>query len=416
MSATTIPALTDTVTLPCGAILPNRVMKSALSEALAGADNAPNHALEQLYRRWAHGGFGLVVTGNVMVDRCHLGEPGNVVIEDDRHLDALRRVAAQFNEVDTVCLVQLNHPGRQSNPLADIKTVAPSAVALDIPGAPTPRALTGSEISDIIDRFATAAAVCESAGFAGVQVHAVHGYLVTQFLSPLTNKRDDEWGGDPIRRRRFLLEIVAAIRARVSPGFAVGVKLNSADFQRGGFTEEESREVVAALVAEGIDLLEISGGSYESPAMMGAAKASTAAREAYFLDYARTVIELAGAVPVAVTGGFRTATAMSEAVAAGDCAIIGLGRPTCLDPQAATNVLASPGARLTAGQVQLPFARAALVRPLQSMLDLQWHTDQLHRLGKGKNPDPKRAWWRTAMSATWRNGADTLRPKRGGGR
>lgn len=230
-----------------------------------------------------------------MVDGRQLGEPGNVVIEDERDLDALTRWAKSAHDGGVPIWVQLNHPGRQSNPLAIGHTpVAPSAVPLNLPGSATPRELTSAEIEDIIERFATAAAVCETAGFDGVQIHGAHGYLVTQFLSPLSNLRTDDWGGDPARRMRFLLEIVRRIRSRVSPGFAVGVKLNSADFQRGGFSEEESRDVVAALAGEGIDLLEISGGNYESPAMAGSASASTRAREAYFLEYARTVREIAG--------------------------------------------------------------------------------------------------------------------------
>ena len=228
-----------------------------------------------------------------------------------------------------------------SNPLALGHTpVAPSALPLNFPGAATPRELTPAEIEDIIERFATAAAVCETAGFDGVQIHGAHGYLVAQFLSPLSNQRDDEWGGDPERRMRFVLEVVRRIRARVSPGFAVGIKLNSADFQRGGFTEDESRSVVGALAGEGIDLIEVSGGSYEQPAMMGKAADSTRAREAYFLEYARTVRSLAGDIPLAVTGGFRSRAAMHEAVHAGECDVIGLGRPTATTTDAADVILA----------------------------------------------------------------------------
>ena len=283
-------SLHDPLPLPSGLVLPNRLMKAAMSEALADSGNSPSDRLERLYRRWSRGVYGLLVTGNVMVDRTQLGEPDNVVIEDDRDLDALTRWAKSSHDAGVPIWVQLNHPGRQSNPLALGHTpVAPSAVPMSLPGSPTPRELTSAEIEDIIERFVTAAAVCETAGFDGVQVHGAHGYLVTQFLSPLTNLRDDEWGGDPQRRMRFLLEIVRRIRARVSPGFAVSVKLNSADFQRGGFSEDESRDVVAALADEGLDMIEISGGNYESPAMSGSAAASTRAREAYFLDYARTV-------------------------------------------------------------------------------------------------------------------------------
>ncbi len=265
-------SLRDPLTLPCGLVLPNRIMKSALSEGLGDKHNAPDERLERLYTSWSRGGYGLIVTGNVMVDRTQLGEPGNVVIEDERNLDALSRWAKTTKDAGVPILVQINHPGRQSNPLALGHTpVAPSPVALNFPGATKPRELTSAEIEDIIERFATTAAVCETAGFDGVQIHGAHGYLVAQFLSPLSNQRDDEWGGGPERRMRFVLEVVRRIRARVSPGFAVGIKLNSADFQRGGFTEDESRSVVAALAHEGIDLIEVSGGSYEQPAMMGKA-------------------------------------------------------------------------------------------------------------------------------------------------
>jgi len=288
-------SLHDPLNLPCGQVLSNRIMKAALSEGLSDKQNSPDERLERLYTSWSRGGYGLIVTGNVMVDRTQLGEPGNVVIEDERNLDALSRWAKATKDAGVPIWVQLNHPGRQSNPLAIGHTpVAPSPVPLNFPGAATPRELTSDEIEDIIERFATAATVCETAGFDGVQIHGAHGYLVAQFLSPLSNQRDDEWGGDPQRRMRFVLEVVRRIRARVSPGFAVGIKLNSADFQRGGFTEDESRSVVAALASEGIDLIEVSGGSYEQPAMMGKAADSTRAREAYFLEYARTVRSLAG--------------------------------------------------------------------------------------------------------------------------
>ncbi|RMI32708.1 NADH:flavin oxidoreductase/NADH oxidase family protein [Nocardia stercoris] len=411
---TTARTLTDPVALPCGQHLPNRLMKSALSEALGDRQGRPTPQLERLYRTWAAGGFGLVVTGNVMIDGRQLGEAGNVVIEDDRHLDALRRVTAPFDDTGTKLWMQINHPGRQANPFGRRRPVAPSAIAPGIPVATRPRELTGAEIHEIIERFATTAAVAEAAGFHGVQIHGAHGYLISQFLSPLANQRDDEWGGDAERRRRFVLEVVQAIRGRVSPGFAVGIKLNSADFQRGGFTEDESRDVVRMLAAENLDLIEISGGSYESPAMMGAAKASTVAREAYFLDYARTVADLAGAVPVAVTGGFRSFTGMSEAVASGGCDVVGLGRPTALVPDAADALLSGRLPRLETKTITVPFADAnPRLRPLQSMIDLQWYTDQLHRIGAGDAPDPNRAWWQTALSTVRRNGSDSLRPKRG---
>lgn len=410
--------LHDPLTLPCGQVLPNRLMKAALSEGLGDKSHAPDGRLEQLYTTWSEGGFGLIITGNVMVDRTQLGEPGNIVIEDERHLDALSRWAKTTKDAGVPIWVQLNHPGRQSNPLALGHTpVAPSPIPLNFPGAATPRALTATEIEDIIDRFAAAAAVCETAGFDGVQIHAAHGYLVAQFLSPLSNHRDDEWGGDPQRRRRFAIEVVRRIRARVSPGFAVGIKLNSADFQRGGFTEDESRDLLAALSTEGIDLFEISGGSYEQPAMMGTAAASTRAREAYFLEYARTARGLIGDVPLAVTGGFRSHTAMNDAVSSGECDIVGLGRPTATTPNAADNILTARLAKLPSHQKRFGMRRVldklVDLKALDGFLDLSWHTDQLHRMGAGKKPDLERGRIATTVSMVRRNGRASFGRKRG---
>ncbi len=407
----------DPLQLPCGLSLPNRMMKAAMSEALATSAHSPDGRLERLYRTWGQGGYGLLITGNVMVDRTQLGEPGNVVIEDDRDLDALTRWAKAAHDTGTPILVQLNHPGRQCNPFAlGHVPVAPSAVPLRLPGSPTPRELTGAEIEEIIQRFITAAVVCESAGFDGVQVHAAHGYLVTQFLSPLSNLRTDQWGGDPTRRMRFLLEIVRGIRARVSPGFAVAVKLNSADFQRGGFSEDESREVIAALAGEGLDLIEISGGNYESPAMSGSAASSTREREAYFLDYARTVRQLAAGVPLAVTGGFRSRHAIEAALADGDCDVVGLARPTVITPDAAAGILSNHTDVLPTHEIRYGMrgllGKLVDLKTFDGVLNMAWNTDQLHRLGAGLQPDLNRGPVATTVAMLRRNGRASLRAQR----
>ncbi|MGC5247411.1 nitroreductase family deazaflavin-dependent oxidoreductase [Gordonia sp. DT219] len=420
MPIETDAGLTTPLTLPSGQVLPNRLMKAALSEGLANADGAPDERLTRLYSRWATGGYGLIVTGNVMVDARHLGEPGNIVITDDRHLRELTEWARTVQDAGSRIWMQVNHPGRQANPLASTEhPVAPSPIALAIPGVPVPTELSDDEVRAIIARFATAAAVAEAAGFDGVQIHGAHGYLVSQFLSPLSNRRSDRWGGDVEGRARFLLEIIRAVRAEVSPGIGVGVKLNSADFQRGGFTEDDSRTVASMVAAEQIDLIEISGGSYESPAMMGRAQVSsrTRAREAYFLAYAETVRELAGDVPLAVTGGFRSRDAMVDALAGGACDIIGIGRPAALSPAAAGDVAAGRADRLPSAQLALPIpdrVRRSIptIKSLEGALDLQWHTDQLHRMGDGADPDPLRPMWRTAISAIRRNGFEAFGSRR----
>lgn len=411
-------SLSEPLDLPCGVRLPNRIAKAALSEALGDDDNSPDDRLVTLYRRWAEGGYGLLITGNIMVDRDHLGEPGNVVIDDDRALAQLTSWTKAAHDGGAAIFAQLNHPGRQSNLLAIGHTpVAPSPVALALPGATTPRELTDPEIEDVIDRFATAAAVCEEAGFDGVELHAAHGYLITQFLSPLTNLRTDAWGGTSERRMRFLIEVVRRVRSRVSPGFAVAVKLNSADFQRGGFSEDDSRAVVAALAGEAVDLIEVSGGSYEAPAMGGSAAASTREREAYFLDYARSVRREAGSVPIAVTGGFRNRAAMDEALAVGDCDLVGIARPTVTTTDAAAQLLDGRAATLATHEIQVGLrgilGRFTDLKALDGFLNISWNTDQLHRLARGQEPDLRRGVLRTLGAMVRRNGRLAFAPRRG---
>lgn len=411
-------ALSEPLDLPCGVRLPNRIAKAALSEALGDAHNAPDERIVTLYRRWAQGGYGLLITGNIMVDRTHLGEPDNIVLEDDRDLAQLTAWTKAARAGGAAIFAQLNHPGRQSNLLAlGSKPVAPSPVPLAMPGATTPRALTPAEIEDIIERFANAAAICEEAGFDGVELHAAHGYLITQFLSPLTNLRTDDWGGTAERRMAFLIEVVRRVRGRVRPGFAVAVKLNSADFQRGGFSEDDSRAVVAALAAEAVDLIEVSGGNYESPAMGGSAASSTREREAYFLDYARSVRREAGSVPIAVTGGFRNRAAMEEALEAGDCDLVGLARPTVIATDAAARILDGRDATLRTHEIRAGMrpvlGRLTDLKTLDGFLNISWNTDQLHRLARGQEPDLDRGPLRTAVAMVRRNGRVAFAPRRG---
>ncbi len=380
--------LATPVTLPCGATLPNRIAKAALSEQLAAADHGPSEALIRLYERWGAGGAGLLVTGNVMVDPRALGEPANVVVSDDRDLARLRRWAAGATAHGAKAIVQVNHPGRQSPRSLSPRPVAPSAIGLKgMMGVfSTPRALTVEEIADLVRAYARTARIVVDAGFDGVQLHGAHGYLISQFLSPLANQRTDAYGGDPARRRRFLLELVEATRREIGDERILSVKINSADFQRGGFSEDESALVAQALAEAGVDLLEISGGTYEKAAMMGVTqRQSTREREAYFLEFAerlRTEVDL----PLMVTGGFRTRAGMEQALASGAVDVIGLGRPFAVEPELARSLLDgdAEGVRpLTPKRVGL--------RKVDGMAETVWYTTQLWRLGDGREPDPTRA-------------------------
>ena len=255
---------------------------------MADAAQAPSERLMRLYQAWADGGAGLLISGNVMVDSRAMTGPGGVVLENDAQLEKFRRWARIGRSAGAQFWLQINHPGRQMQANLGQQAWAPSAVPLELGGMSrhfaTPKAMDEAMIAEVIQRFARSAGLAERAGFSGVEIHAAHGYLLSQFLSPLSNRRSDAWGGSLENRARLLLEIVRAVRAEVAPGFAVAVKLNSADFQRGGFSADDAREVVRMLDGLGVDLVELSGGSYEAPAMQGEARdGRTLAREAYFV-------------------------------------------------------------------------------------------------------------------------------------
>ncbi len=321
--------------LPNGSVIPNRIAKAAMEENLADLTQGPSAELLRLYQAWAEGGTGLLLTGNVMIDRHAMTGPGGVVLEDARQLDKFREWARIGRCQGAQIWMQLNHPGRQMQANLGQPTVAPSAVALELGGLskmfPLPKALDEAEIADLIQRFARSAQLAEEAGFNGVQIHAAHGYLISQFLSPLSNKRTDSWGGSLENRARLLLEVIKTVRSVVAPGFSVAVKLNSADFQRGGFAEADAKQVVLLLNGLAVDMVELSGGSYEAPAMQGDARdGRTLAREAYFLELAGEIAAVAK-MPIMVTGGIRRLPVVEQVLASG-VAMAGIGTALAIEP------------------------------------------------------------------------------------
>lgn len=393
--------------LPCGARLTNRLAKAAMTEGLADSMNRATAEHQHLYRRWAENDFGLMLTGNIQVDRRHLERPGNIAIDNNGGLEELRALASIGTRNGAHFWAQLNHPGRQTPASINPKPLAPSAISLPMAeaGCGQAQAMTGAQIKDVIQRFVHAAAVCRDAGFTGIQIHAAHGYLFSQFLSPLANHRTDEWGGPLENRVRLLLETVRAVRASVGEDFPISVKLNSADFQRGGFSEDESMQVVRWLGEERIDLLEISGGNYEQMSMVGLGRdesarpmaASTAAREAYFFDYAQKV-RAQSDVPVMITGGMRSSRAMNEVLESGDCQIIGLARPLCTHPDSfGRDLLAGRLSEIPALDRHLALQRDALgpdiddqtFKRIESFGLLSWFCLQLKRIGEGEESNPE---------------------------
>jgi len=395
--------LAQPLTLPCGAVLPNRLAKAAMTEGLADPAGVPTQELERLYGLWSDGGAGLLLTGNILIDGEHLERPGNVIIdrEPDAHMQAaLSRWATAATRNGNHLWAQISHAGRQTQKNVNPHPKAPSPVKLGLPGGQfgEPVALTIAEIEDIVRRFGVCAAAVKAAGFTGVQVHAAHGYLLSQFLSPRSNLRTDQYGGTLENRARALLDAVKTVRDAVGPDFPVAVKLNSADFQKGGFDFEDSMQVAQWLQAAGVDLLEISGGTYEQPKLLGVegieeeepqgVAHSTLMREAYFVDFALAMQEKVS-IPLMVTGGFRHRNVMEQAISAGGADLIGLGRSMC--------VLTDAPAQLLAGESALPRYESKLsllpdwlsfltgvstLRTLASFAVQYWYYAQLDTLGR----------------------------------
>ncbi|MDJ0839092.1 MAG: NADH:flavin oxidoreductase/NADH oxidase family protein [Acidobacteriota bacterium] len=403
--------IAEPLTLPCGVVVPNRLAKAAMTEGLADARNYATPELARVYERWSLGGAGILLTGNVQIDRRYLERPGNVAVEPgttDEERSRLQTWAEAGTRNGNQLWMQLSHAGRQTPALINKQPVAPSAIKLKMPGGQfgTPRALTEEEILDIVERFAHAASVAKETGFTGVQIHSAHGYLLSEFLSPRVNQRKDRWGGSLENRARLLLATVKRTREKVGPDFPIVVKLNSTDFQKGGFSSEECIQVVQWLGEAGLDLLEISGGNYEQPKMVGVEglepvfeegeRRSTRAREAYFMGYAARIREVA-TMPLMVTGGFRTREAMNAAIAEDGIAAVGLARPLCVLPDCPKSLLQgtmdqTPGweKKLRIGPGLLgPNSAITLLKAVNAWGAQGWFCLQILRMGHGKDPNTR---------------------------
>ncbi|PYH45832.1 FMN binding oxidoreductase [Aspergillus saccharolyticus JOP 1030-1] len=406
--------LNEAVKLPCGLVLPNRLAKAALAEALAGSENTVTPTLLKAYERWGRGGWGAILTGNVQVDVNHLGQPYDPALHGEYTGKAGNEpLLARWTSYATAVqqqhgspgIVQICHPGRQSVRFAGRRgvfasTLAPSAIPLQIGEGflarglawllfPAPREMDQADIDRVVRQFADTARLMADSGFSGVELHGAHGYLIDQFLNAKTNKRTDAYGGSAEKRAKFLLDIIHAVREVVPAGFAVGVKLNSADHNSSTF--EETMTQIGLLAEAGVDFLEISGGSYENPKMLGldAPKSErTLAREAFFLEFARETRQRFPSLVLMLTGGFRTRAGAESAVQQNVCDIIGLGRPAAIDPDLPKvfldDGLEDEQARLVLGRVPMPaLARLLPFKGVGAGLESNYYAAQIKRFAQG---------------------------------
>ena len=403
--------MNSSFTLPCGQVIKNRICKAAMTERIAKGNNLAHQGHINLYRKWAEGNIGILLTGNVMIDRNNMEGPANVVIDAQNymdHIDELKNWSSVGTQNNTQLWMQISHAGRQTPGEINSSPSAPSDVQLKIPGRSygVPKPMSEEEILEVIDRFVFTAKIARETGFTGVQFHSAHGYLLSEFLSPDINTRDDAWGGSLENRSRMHLEIVKKCRAEVGDDFPISMKLNSADFQKGGFSENESIEVAKILEDAGLDLLEISGGTYEQPKLIGAdhisinperseiRRESTIAREAYFLEYADQ-IRKAVSMPLMVTGGFRTKEGIENALRSNICQIVGVGRPLCADPlcikkmiDGELEILPSVEKTLSLGPWLLSSSSPIkLIQVINAFGAMAWCYQQIKRMADGLMPN-----------------------------
>ncbi len=391
--------LTSEFTLPCGAIIKNRLVKAAMTERIADRYNEPVIGHEKLYEKWAETGAGLLITGNVIVDQKHLESSGNVCFDSENVLPKSGKWAEAAKRNGSHVWVQISHAGRQTNKFNSGRPKAPSAVQLKKLGLfGKPKAMTEDEIIQTKDAYVKAAGLAKSAGFTGVQIHSAHGYLLSQFLSPKTNLRTDQWGGSIENRSRLLRSIVKETRELVGSNFPISVKLNSSDFQKGGLTEEESLEVVKMLDEEGFDLLEISGGTYEQVAffMMNEdnRRESTKKREAYFIDFAKKV-RAVSKIPLMITGGFRSYDFCNEVLENGELDLVGMGRPFITNVDEISRFLKGE-----VKQLENLILRTG-IKTFDDAAEGGYYARQIIRFAKGKEFNPKMSPLMSSMFFVW---------------
>lgn len=398
------------ITLPNGTTIKNRFFKSAMSEGMGTREFQPKKNIATLYKRWAEGGTGLIITGNIMVDPKRTAEPGNIVFDKNSNMEILKNWANQGQQHGAKVMVQLNHPGKQAPKTVSKQTVAPSAVPLGN-GLnklfSTPRALTTSEVEELVQKFVTSAKIAKEAGFSGVQIHAAHGYLISQFLSPHDNRRTDKYGGSLENRMRFLKEIYLGMREELGKDFTIGIKINSTDFKEDGLTEEDSLKTIIELANLGLDFVEISGGTYERPAMMGATSKST--NQVFFAEYSKKLKQKIE-IPVVVTGGIRSINAMNTLLNDNTTDFIGIARPLTIDPNIPNKI--KQGTYTIVETTRVSTGVKKLDKIFGSLLGIVYYQVLMQNIAKGKEPKATKNAWPSLIQAVYNQGLAVLFPQR----
>jgi len=323
--------LNQPLTLPCGLVLKNRIIKPAMSDSLGDGKGNPTAAQIRLYERWAQGGTALSIIGEVQIDARFAEKPGNLVLDETADIVSLTQLAQKAAINGAHIWVQLGHAGALAHPPIS-HAAGPSAINLaELQCAQ----MSATEIGKLAQKYADAALIAKQCGFSGVQIHAAHGFLLSQFLSPLFNQRTDQYGGSINDRSKVIVDIITAMRLAVGSSFAIGIKINATDMLEGGFSERDALTLIEILDSSSLDLIDISGGTY-----FPGAKSSSDGHSAgpYFSDFAKKAKSKTN-IPIMLTGGFKTSTQAINALTASAADVIGVARGMVVEPAIANHWL-----------------------------------------------------------------------------
>jgi len=314
-----------------GMVLKNRFVRTATAERMSPPDGEFTQEMVNLYTGLARGGVGLIITGHAYIHPLGKAERRMTGIHNGGLIPALKKLVKEVHKLKTKIVMQINHcGGRRDRDVGEETPIGPSTIKYK-PLEIISRQMTVHEIEEVISLFAQAALRVKKAGFDGVEIHSVHGYLINQFLSPITNKREDFWGGNLENRMRFLLEVYKHIRETVGKDYPVLARIPAGDFIEGGLTVSEAYEVARKLSELGIDAIDLSGGLAGSRYRKGRKDLAWMRREAYFRSYAEMVKKITR-VPVILVGGLRKPETMRKILEEGAADLIGLARPLIREP------------------------------------------------------------------------------------
>ncbi|KAF5663829.1 nadh:flavin oxidoreductase nadh oxidase [Fusarium heterosporum] len=403
----------EPLVLRCGLKLPNRLVKASMSENISTIQSLPDAKIRNVYRSWAKGGWGMLITGNVQVDDRYLGTSTDLALDSTLSDEAVAASwsmwAQECSRYGTPAIMQLNHPGRQCPIGAGkhgllAKNLAPSALGLHMGTGfmatavsklafGVPREIDEQEIQLIIDKFSRASALAVRSGFGGVEIHASHGYLLDQFLSPQTNLRSDNYGGSSIGRAKLTIDIIHAIRQLLPAESCIGILVGGPEDSGNQSAIEDRLQQLDAMVNAGVDYLHISGGTFEKPAMflgtsLGQDNDKTGKMQPYFKDFSKIVKSRFPAVPVIVTGGFRDRMSIETAIASGASDMVGIARPAAVSPCLPTSTMLNSDvedndATFMHPKVDAPWVvRQVGVTALNVHMDNAWYLSHVCKMSK----------------------------------